>query len=105
MFHATVEVNSLVFGNILAQMLLGVYLTSKNALARSCKKRSFFLAPCRNLAGFLQEICARILQDSCKIPQDPAKSRRMYIYIYIYIVYIYIYTLYIYIYIYIYIRC
>ena len=67
---------------------------SKNALARSCKKRSFFLAPlqdlaksckilrdlvgfCRNLAGFLQGFCARILQDSCKIPQDPAGSLRI----------------------------
>ena len=67
------------------------YTPSKNALARSCKKRSFFLAPlqdlagscgilrdlvgfCRNLAGFLHKIPARFLQNSCKIPQDPAGS-------------------------------
>ena len=61
-------------------------LPSKNTLAKSCKKRSFFLHPCkilqdlarscrilrnlvrfcRNRAGILQEFRARILQDSCK---------------------------------------
>ena len=49
-------------------------------LARSCKKRSFFLHPCkilrdlagfcRNLAGFLHKIPARFLQ-------NPARSRRI----------------------------
>ena len=68
-----------------------MFIPSKNALARSCKKRSFFLAPlqdpagscgilqefCRNLAGFLHEIPARFLQNptrSRKIPQDLARS-------------------------------
>ena len=63
---------------------------SKNALARSCKKRSFFLHLCKILqdlarscgilwdfAGILQDCCTKFLQDSCKFPQDPARSHRI----------------------------
>ena len=32
---------------------------------------------CRNLAGILHELCARFLENSCKIPQDPTRSRRI----------------------------
>ena len=44
---------------------------SKNSLARSCKKKSFFLAHLQDLArscGILQESCRNFVQDSCKIP-------------------------------------
>ena len=61
---------------------------------RSCKilqEKILFLAPLQDLArdpvgscgilwgfaGILQEFCARILQDSYKIPQDPEKSHRI----------------------------
>ena len=37
--------------------------------ARSCKILRDLVGFCRNLAGFLHKILARILQDSCKIPQ------------------------------------
>ena len=70
-------------------------IPSKNALARSYKKRSFFLAPLQDLArsctilqdlagscgilwdfaGILQDSCTNFLQDSCKILQDPTRSR------------------------------
>ena len=62
---------------------------SKNALARSCKKRFFFLVSLQDLArscgilrdfaGILQEFCARFLQNPAryhKIPQDLARSCR-----------------------------
>ena len=51
---------------------------SNNALARSCNKSSFFLAPLQDLgrsykfAGILQDSCMKFLQDYCEIPQDPA---------------------------------
>ena len=41
-------------------------------LAGSCRILRDLEGFCRNLAGFLHEIPARFLQDSCKIPQDPA---------------------------------
>ena len=64
-----------------------VLIPSKNALARSCKKRSFFLAPLqelarscgilRDFAGILQDSCTKFLQDSCKILQDPTRPCRI----------------------------
>ena len=67
---------------------------SKNALARSCKKRSFFLAPLQDLArsckilwdlagscGILQESCRNLARNSCKNParflQNPTISRKI----------------------------
>ena len=52
---------------------------SKNALARSSKKRSFFLHSCKmqdllSSCGTLQESCRNLGQDSCKIPQDLSRS-------------------------------
>ena len=61
-----------------------IYLPSKNALARSCKKRSFFLAPLQDLAGscgILQESCRILARNSCKNParflQNPSRSRKI----------------------------
>ena len=74
--------------------LLYKYIITKNALARSCKKRSFFLAPLQDLArsckilwdlagscGILQESCRILARNSCKIParflQNPTRSRKI----------------------------
>ena len=67
---------------------------SRNALAGSCKKRSFFLAPLQDLAryckilrdpagscGILQESCRILAQNPCKNParflQNPTRSCRI----------------------------
>ena len=55
---------------------------SKNALTRSSKKRSFFLHSCKmqdlvSSCGILQESCRNLGQDSCKIPQDLARSHKI----------------------------
>ena len=46
-------------------------------LARYCEILRDLVGFCRILAGILQEFCARILQDSCKIPQDSTRSCRI----------------------------
>ena len=62
--------------NAYIPVMLCKYIPSKNALARSFKKRSFFLVFLQDLVGYCKNLAGILLQDSCKIPQDLERSCR-----------------------------